>query len=288
MTTEAEQEAPEISAEEVQEARGMGWAEKEHWRGKPEEWLDARAFLDKGRELMPVLRANNRDLLTRQEALRAEVAGLRETLRAQQASMALLEESREADIKAAREETLAQLKEQLAEASRDGDHDKIAELTTQIAQVPAVEPEKKAAVQQPQEQTVLPADIQAWFRAHPKFMNEPEYVGLSNGIAAKMRGDPANAGLQGIPFLEKVAAEVTRILEPAAAHSKVEGSGGGGEHRARSQGNGMSYSDLPAEAKAVCDRQASKYVGEGRAHKTVASWQASYARKYFEQERKFG
>ena len=46
---------------------------------------------------------------------------------------------------------------------------------------------------------------------------------------------------------------------------------------------GKSYADLPPEAKAACEDQARKLVGDGRAFKDTASWRKYYAEVFFSQ-----
>lgn len=56
------------------QAERMGWADKEHWRGDPDQWVDHEEFLRRGEERLPVL----------QERLRKQdqqMAGLQKELR---------------------------------------------------------------------------------------------------------------------------------------------------------------------------------------------------------------
>jgi len=51
-----------LSFDYEEEARLQGWVEKEDFRGDPVSWVDAETFVKKGREINPILRANNEQL----------------------------------------------------------------------------------------------------------------------------------------------------------------------------------------------------------------------------------
>ena len=48
-------------------------------------------------------------------------------------------------------------------------------------------------------------------------------------------------------------------------------------------GGGKTYNDLPPDAKIACDGWSKQLVGEGRRHKTLADWRASYTKTFFEE-----
>ena len=58
--------ADEINYEE--KALEMGWVPQDKWTGDPDKWTDARSYVERGEQILPILRANNRrlqdDLLT--------------------------------------------------------------------------------------------------------------------------------------------------------------------------------------------------------------------------------
>jgi hypothetical protein len=47
------------------EARKMGWKPAEEFAGDPNKHVDAKTFYERGQEMMPILRAQNRDLMKR-------------------------------------------------------------------------------------------------------------------------------------------------------------------------------------------------------------------------------
>ena len=89
-------------------------------------------------------------------------------------------------------------------------------------------------------------------------------------------------------ILEEAGQRVEEFLEgtPSGGSSKALG-GNGGTGRSGGGGGGpagKSYSDLPADAKAYCEKSAGRFVGPGKRYKDVDSWRKGYAKSYFTQE----
>jgi hypothetical protein len=98
--------------------------------------------------------------------------------------------------------------------------------------------------------------------------------------AAELRDEQPN--LRGRAFYEEVGRRVDAQVNPRATVSKVDGAQGSATPSPRNGGGvKRGYKDLTAEAKAICDRQAELVVGPGRAFKTLAEWQQSYADQVF-------
>src|SRR5256885_800185 len=76
----------------------------------------------------------------------------------------------------------------------------------------------------------------AWMAENPWFGTDKRRTALANGIADELRSDPANAGLTGKPFFDRITEEVERVFggnQRRNGASKVEesrgsGTGGGG------------------------------------------------------------
>lgn len=287
--------ADDVQVTEIEkEAASYGW--------KPQDqlpqgvtFIPAAEFVERGRQIMPILRENNK-------TLRTEVAGLKETLQrmerervADRVVLQTLEESRDEELRASKEAAREELKRELAEAVQAGDSVKVAELTSDLVQnaaelAVAAKPKPKAKANgeggdgaQPTQVDV--ATMKAWLQANPEFSKNSRKLALANAVAHEMR--VAGDKRVGSEFLDAVAEEVNNTLGGTGApsrDSKVEGggrpNGGGGSGSVK----GKTYNDLPAEAKAICDRQAVRFVGPNRAHKDTASWQAKYAQTYFAQE----
>ena len=79
-TTQEGQEgtqATEVTTEEMREAGSLGWVPKERFKGREEEWVDAKEFLRRGQEILPIVKANNRKLTERVENLERKLTEAR-------------------------------------------------------------------------------------------------------------------------------------------------------------------------------------------------------------------
>lgn len=271
------------------EARGMGW--NPHHKG--DNFITAKDFVDRGKNILPIVQATNERLRGELAEVSAQAASTASQLKAVQASQAALEEGREADLAEARKQERVAVKAELARASEAGDHAAVADATDDLTRINAEEAEAKrlaaeriAATGNDSVNGVDRGDrrpapeVMSWLKANPDFARDPEKIALGNVIGAKLKQEQPE--LKGAAFLDEVATRVEKRLGGNGLPSKVEGGGarwGGGGN-----GSGKSYNDLPADAKAVCDRQAAKFVGANRAHKDVASWQRAYTTQYFNQK----
>jgi septum formation inhibitor MinC len=269
----------QVSEEVIQEARQMGWLPKEEFKGRPEAWVDATTYVDKGRHVLPIVSAHNKELQQTVQRVAGQVSSLQIALQAANATIAAIEESAAADVeeqvKAAREN----LKTELEAASREGNHAAVAEITDKLTQLPEKKEEKKE-VPNAQKPPPLAPEMQAWYAANPDFVSDRRRVSLGNAIAAELR-EKGETSI-GPVFMDKVRDEVNKALGITSQHrpGKTDaGNGGGGRKDAQSVNK--TYADLPQEAKEACDRAEKRLVGEKRAHKTQASWRASYVKQYF-------
>ena len=244
----------EIPAEVVAEAKSLGWVPKESFKGKETEWVNADEFVRRGHEVLPIVKENLRRTKEELNALRKEVGDFKATA----------EEFRKFTENAAEvkwKEREAELKAQYAKAVTDGDGEAAAELVADIqahGSTPpkAVQPDTKAAP------SLDPAFVK-WREENPWY----EQKGLQSvAITIGMRLH-AEDGLNGPPLYEAVAKEMAELF-PEKVQRKgdnAEGSRGGifdegGSRRGpKPNGKAKTYENLPADAKAACD----KFIAKG-------------------------
>ncbi len=102
---------------EIEEkAREQGWRPIEEWDGDPDEWRDARAFLDRG------------ELLSRISSQSKELKELRKV------TQALADHNKKVD-EAAYERALETLKSQKLEALENAEHKRVLEIDEQISEM---------------------------------------------------------------------------------------------------------------------------------------------------------
>lgn len=264
-----------------QKARELGWVPQDQFKGDPGKWVDAESFVERGEQVMPILRQNNKKLEEALGKTQAEVNRLTQLFAAAQESMTALKEFHSEHTARAVEEAKAKLLTELKAAKEDGDVELEVKLTDQLTDMKAAEREagkkKETPPPAPQggNQQVDPA-MQAFLSENSWYGSDARKTARANGIAQVLRSDPENDGLVGKAFFDRIIAEMNG--ERAPFTSKVSGgtpSGGGS--------GGKAYADLPPEAKEACARQGKKVVGEGRAFKTNADWQKHYASLYFKE-----
>lgn len=278
----------EPTAEELQEARGMGWVPEEEWRGDKSLYLGAKEFLERGRGLMPVLAANNRRLKAEQEADKQRLAQLEQQNRVLAAAVNALQDGAAEDAEATRKATVAELKTKIAEASRSGDYEAVAEATEQLAEIVVQPVEKKEPPPGPAAPSpALVQELKDWFDQNPEYRvpGSPKEM-IAKGISDQLRGQGDRR--VGAAFLNAVK-EATEVYMDkhfgagASASRVASGNGGSGRQNERAAA-GKSYADLPADAKAYCEKFAARVVGQGKKFKDIAAWRKSYTAQYFEQD----
>ena len=264
-----------------QEARQMGWAPQEGFKGDPEKWVDAETFVERGRNIMPILKHNNTRLLGDIELLKGQInqlqAGLNESKESMVAFKAFSKEATEAQVAKARREILDNLKE----AKQAGDVDAEVEAQAALSSFDTKQVTPTVAPAGPPPTPAAPAltpEVKEWMTENPWYGVDQERTGMATGVANRLRAE--GSPLVGRAFLEAVRQVVEDRLGSGGApapQSKVEGSRGGGN-----AGSGrQDYAGLPADARAICDAQAKKFVGENKVFKTAKEWNSHFAAQFF-------
>jgi hypothetical protein len=285
----AEDQVTEVDPKVVEEATNLGWTPKEKFRGDPAKWVDAQTYVERGHQIMPILRKTNARLETELATVRGELPALRETVKELRESLKTMTEFQAAEVKRQVDVQIAVLKKDKKAAIASGDREQEAEIVEQLDELnekkqelaTAPTPKPAAAASPP------PADTPPWAVAFAEdnkswWMVDKRRTAHFMVEAEELR---ASSGLTGRALLDK-AKEATEEFFDAKAPQKVEGGSGGpaGGGGGGSRGNGKSYADLPSEAKQVIQDQKSKMVGPNKPFKDEASWRAHYVKTYFGDE----
>ena len=271
--------APEVQAR----AQELGWIPPERFTGDAARFIDADVFIERGETVLPILKKTNGEL-------RAELIRLNGELQkrdsAIEANAAAIEEMREhftVETQKKVEQARKELKASLVSASREGDHEAVAEITEQMTQLNTAEKEAKEAAppskKEVQEYTPDPVLVE-WQKDHSWYGKDKRRTALAMAAAQELRegGDTS----MGRVFYDKVAQEVYKDMpleKPPA--DKVEGNRGGGS----GGGSGKrSFASLPPDAKEACNADARNFVGPNKRYKTNAEWQERYAEIYYQGE----
>jgi hypothetical protein len=249
----------EVSPEVQHEAESQGWVPKERFRGNESDWVDADTFVKRGREILPILRKNNENLVKDLQATKDELRQFRE------AAEEFKKFQRESYERKAQEyeSRIQEIKESRAQAISDGDGQKVNALDDALDQAKENFKEAKQAVKdvvsakepEPTPEAIDPG-LQAWLDRNSWFGQDKRLTGMVNGIGESLRLEfPLLKGQAFLDKLDEVLAEEFPSKfggKKQSPSSRVEsGSGRAG----RSGGsNAQSYDNLPLEAKSACDR----------------------------------
>lgn len=267
--------------EQIKEAKPLGWAPREQWRGPPEHWVDADVFLEKGRTVLPILKQNNDRLTQTVSSQQTEIDRLKNLVEAGQASMEEFKKFHGEELKRQVDKTKRELRVGIEAARKDGDTETVVELQeklddlTESTRTLKPEPEKPNVAPSPAPNQPHP-DFTAWQAENSWYGQDPVKTSLMNGVAFKLRKEGSE--LTGRAFFEAVAGEVEQTLNPPGrGPSKVESGGvnGGG-----AGGGSSKFDSLPNEARAYARSVAKKYAGEGKMFKTEQAWLDFYAEQY--------
>jgi hypothetical protein len=267
---------------EVQKAAlEMGWQPPERYKGTPDTFVDAEEYIKKTETVLPIVRETNR-------RLREELRSVSEQTRATQAALAAAQEAikdmqAEHSVATARaiEQAKAEVKAQLAAASEAGDHKGVADLTEQLVQLNETKAEeKKAAPPPPLPAPEIDPAAKAFIEDNPWWGVDKRKTSLFLGIATELDEKIKLGEIEPMDkkqLYAKVLEELETVFPPAGRPaSKVEGGSGNGGPPARDGG----YTSLPADAKVQCDKDAKRFVGEGKRYKTVADWRKVFVERY--------
>lgn len=271
------------------EARELGWVPQDKFRGNKDKWVPAEEFLEKGKNLLPILRSTN-DRLKGQLAERdRRLDAMAAQVENANTAIARLNEHWSNANKQAVARAKEQLKEELKTAREEGDTDSELQILDKLHELREAEktPEPKPAAKPtptPKDSAIAPEN-QAWFDARPWFGGDaPEDKKKSKAyqrIAEDLRDDGSD--LKGVEFLD----EVERIYEeknggeapPQTRRTSKTGTPTP-QARSTSQSSAKGWNDLPAEAKQACMEFADSVVGPGKTYKTVDEWKKEYAKTY--------
>jgi hypothetical protein len=243
------------SPEDIEtEAREMGWIPKEKYKGDPVHWRSAEEYVKRGREMLPIVRAENKKL-------GSEIAELKKTLkdfgefhsrtekRAYEAALKDLEARQSAAVEAADVEEVRAITDEIVDLKKDAKPAKDAQSA-----------DFKAAFDD------WHAD-NAWFRTAEsdtgdKAMTAVAVQVYSEQSASMSEPDKLKAVAKAVREEFPHKFENPRRREAAAVEGGVTARKGGGK----------GFSDLPPEAKAECDAFVKNIKGFTR---------EKYAKSYF-------
>lgn len=266
------------------EASSMGWSPQEKWRGDPEKWVDAKTFVERGENFLPLIKKAKTDLETQLGAERAKSEALRGEVGTLKKTVTDLIEFQAAEVKRQVEAKVATLRAELRQARKEGDDpDRVADLeealdTAKDELKEATTPKKVATEAPPPPPTVEPW-AQAFLAENAKWYGVDK---LKTAVFAAQADMLHTQGLRGADLLSaaKEAMEETLGLKKSPVDKSEGGSRGNGSAPS-GEPAGKGWKDLPPEAKEQCKKDEAKFVGKGKAFPDAAAWHKHYVDVYF-------
>lgn len=258
MSEEETQAVPQVSSEVLYEAESQGWVPKERYRGNEADWVDANTFVKRGREILPILRKNNENLVRDLNNTREQLKDFKE------AADEFKRFQKDAYERKAQEYEyrIQEIKNSRAQAISDGDGQKVNALDDALDEAKDNLKEAKQAVKDVIKEPTAPVEetppidpsLQTWLDKNNWFGQDKRMTSIANGIGESLRLEFPQ--LKGTSFLEKlddVLAEEfpTKFGKKTPATNRVES---GSNRQSRGSSNAQSYDNLPADAKSACDR----------------------------------
>lgn len=255
-------ETPSELTEVEQKAIKMGWTPKEDFKGDPAKWRSAEEFVDRGENMLPIVKA-------RVTAQAKEIEELR-------AAMKQFGEYHTKTEQRAYEKAMADLRQQRADAIAASDGVAFDKVDVQIQEMQReIADRAKIAEVKPRKAEDDP-EYQAWSSKNT-WISDPKMERYAIKIGEYLRDEGETAS--GYEFLELVAKEVKAKFPEKFENPRRSGAASveGGVPAPRK--GGKSYADLPADARAACDRMAKNaYSGN---EKEAAKFKAEYVKNYF-------
>lgn len=246
---------------EIEEkARKMGHVPKEQFKGDPDKWVDAKTFVERGENYVPILRSK----IVKQDK---EIEALKQTLKEFSDYHSKVEQR-------SYQKAFNELKAQQIEAVANGDREAFVEIDNQIAEL-----HEKAAA------TVVPKvkDVPQEAPPRPEFVqwlprNDWYEKDSSMRLYADKIGEYIDAQNPEIPFselLEKVTEKVKKEFPSKFINPKRNTAPSVESSQSGNKKGGKTFADLPREARdafARWERNGIKITKE------------EYTKKYFEDE----
>jgi hypothetical protein len=250
---------PEVSAEIIAKAEKMGWTPKDQFKGDPAKWRPADEFVERGENMLPLLRAQAK----RQEREIAELkAGMKE-----------LGEYHTKTEQRAMEKALLQLRQERADAIAKGDGAAFDKVDAEIADLKKKVETKAQPAQKKDDNDPV---FQEWLSRNRWAEDEEmQLVGEAIGKSLVSKGEKAT----GMDLLDLITKEVKRRypekFENPRRNSAPSVESGSGPRKT----TGKTFADMPAEARAACERMAKNgYAGKPD---EMAKFKAEYVKNFF-------
>lgn len=218
------------------EAKAQGWVPEADYKGK-RPWVDAETFVKTGEELAPLIQAGNRHLTRDLKAAEAKIKELTSTMEAFKTHSDKAEQR-------AYERAKKELEAQLDAAAEDGDAAAVRKVTKEI-----VDLEKDVAKPAKAAESSENPEMAAWIAENPWFESDRVMRAAAIEISTELGEQNVPISRQWAIITKRIEADFPGKFNNARRQDPPAVEGQGAPPRPRSK----TYSDLPADAKDICD-----------------------------------
>lgn len=286
--------ADETVEQTVEEkARVMGWRPKEEYKGEAP-WIDAQTFVERGETLLPIVNASNKRLRETVDAQNARLIELERQNRANAAALEAIQESNREQTVQNTQRTIEEIETGIAAAREAGNvQEELALLREHHTTVDKLNKAKQKPAPQQTQQTTQDAtqtpEFQSFLRENPWWQTDAVMraasIEINNELIRTGKVTSATTQAERLEMVAEATRQRFHIKDNGRRGGASRVESGGGNNSGSSGSTGKSYADLPAEAKAACDKAGKRMqIGEGKRYKTVEDWQKEYARIYYSKE----
>jgi len=225
----------------VEKARRMGWVPKEEFRGDPEKWVEAETFIERGENIMPVLKENYERLDKKFEAQGNRLDKVT-------TSLEKLAAWHKDTAKRSYERALKDIKVNMRKAAEDGDVESYDHLEKQLDNVEKEVNQVGQDVGGGSDNQISPA-FPEWQRSNPWYNSDPDLTAFANAIGPEIA--QTSGQIDDKQYFELIGERVRAAFPAKFTNTNqgnpdvVEGAGGGDGH----VGVKKTWTDLPADAK---------------------------------------
>ena len=258
----------EMTPEQIEDhAREQGWKPEEEWKGEPPKrgFVSAEEFLRAGDESLPLVTKRAEELQNDNESLRKEIDNLKSQMgrftdfqnQAQRNLKVQLEQK-----KKERDDAIAALQKQRAQAISDADGEKVVETEKKIAQLQS----------QPIDDGP-PPPVANWLKENPWYENDADMRDVANGISLRLKEE--HPEMVGPEHLNELSKRVKQLMPHKFKNPRRETGDGIEPPRRQAPRGKKTWDNLPPDAKAAYEDYKALQATIGRDY-TKEQYLASY------------
>jgi hypothetical protein len=240
-------------------AKLMGWTDQESFKGDPERWTSAEAYVERADNIMPIMKAQMGKYETTIESLKGEREATKKDIKELKETMGKMAKAHTKISEQAYDKALGTIRAEQTKAITDGDGDKWNELEKDKDDLLSNKPEV-VEVQSPQEAAEENPDYKSWVSENPWYESNQKLKKYADSV---VYGKSQMTGKKGRDLMDTVSAEVREMFpeefENPNRNDAAAVSGGTSQGAVVDKTKKTTYSDLPQDAKDACNG----YVEQG-------------------------